>query len=63
MNTKETHSHYFEFDEVKGWVANETVAMLKVVSPLTSNGDPVELTADELRQLASMLLELAKIIE
>ena len=44
-------------EEIVVWAEPGGPVMLKAVSPF---GDPVELNANEARQLAALLLELAK---
>ena len=47
-------------DDVYGWVENETSIMLKAV---TAHGDPVELTAEEAKDVATALLNMAEQLE
>jgi hypothetical protein len=46
--------------EIAMWIEQESSIHLKVISPF---GDPVELNAEEARQLANALLRLAASIE
>lgn len=47
-------------EDVSCWLEQESSVMLKAV---TKHGDPVELTADEARAVASALLALAERLE
>jgi hypothetical protein len=45
-----------EFDEARMWIEEDSSIHLKAVS---THGDPIELTAEEARQIANALLRLA----
>ncbi len=45
-----------QFDEAYMWIENGSSIHLKAVSPY---GDPIELTADEAREIGEALLKLA----
>ena len=53
---------YFELanGEVRGWAVEGAAIHLKCV---TKYGDPVELGAEEIRELCAQLLELVNVIE
>ncbi len=52
---------HFEIDsDVRVWIEQETSIHIKAA---TSFGDPVELTADDARQLAAALQRFAELIE
>lgn len=58
----EKHTHYFQLDdgsEVRGWVSNDSSIMLRCISTT----DPVELSAEEAREIAQWLLDAAKAAE
>ena len=45
-----------EFDQAQMWIEQDSSIHLKAVSPY---GDPIELTADDAREIATALLRLA----
>jgi hypothetical protein len=50
----------FSIGDIRVWVENETAVHIKAVNNF---GDPVELNADELKELIEKLSELLKQIE
>jgi hypothetical protein len=52
----EVRGNLIEIEEARMWIEQESSIHLKAVSP---HGDPIELTAEKAREIASALLQLA----
>ncbi len=54
-NEDGTNENYFELDDIRTWIEQENSIQIKAV---TGHGDPVELSADEARDLGMVLTNL-----
>ncbi|MBL7685900.1 MAG: hypothetical protein JNK65_07710 [Deltaproteobacteria bacterium] len=51
------NNDFYQYDEVSAWIEQESSIHLKAV---TKEGDPIELSAVEAEELASVLLAFSK---